>query len=68
MQGQSNEENLYRLENQFEYGDSIKIIRKRVEKYEDLVRKQVENMERMRKDYQDTEQLQKEVKSLKNNK
>ena len=38
MQGQANEENLYRLERQFQYGDSIKIIRKQVEKYEELVK------------------------------
>ncbi|MDR1897009.1 MAG: hypothetical protein LBR10_09500 [Prevotellaceae bacterium] len=38
MQGQTNEENLYRLERQFKYNDSIKIIRKQVEKYEELVK------------------------------
>jgi hypothetical protein len=37
MQGQINEENIYRLERQFQYSDSIKILRKRVEKYEKLV-------------------------------
>jgi hypothetical protein len=37
MQGQANEENLYWLEQQFKYGDSIKIIRKQVEKYEELL-------------------------------
>ncbi|MDR2652889.1 MAG: hypothetical protein LBC68_11375 [Prevotellaceae bacterium] len=38
MQGQTNEENLYRLEQQFKYNDSIKIVRKQVEKYEELVK------------------------------
>ena len=38
MQGQTNEENIYRLEKQFKYSDSIKIVRKQVEKYEELVR------------------------------
>ena len=37
MQGQTSEENLYRLERQFRYGDSIKIIRNQVEKYEEMV-------------------------------
>jgi uncharacterized membrane protein len=37
MQEQTNEENLYRLEQQFKYGDSIRIIRNRVERYEELI-------------------------------
>jgi hypothetical protein len=49
MQGQTNEENLYRLERQFQYNDSIKIIRNQVEKYEELVREQAERMEQMKK-------------------
>jgi hypothetical protein len=44
MQGQSNEENLYRLEQQFKYSNSIKIIRKQVEKYGELVKEQAEKI------------------------
>ena len=65
MQGQANEENISRLEHQFQYGDSIKIIRKQVERFEELVKEQAERIERMRKDHMETEQLQKEVKALK---
>ncbi|MDR2145964.1 MAG: hypothetical protein LBE91_05860 [Tannerella sp.] len=38
MQGQISEKNLYRLEEQFQYGDSIKIIRRQVEEYEKSVK------------------------------
>jgi len=68
MIGQTNDDSFTRLEHQFQYGDSVKIIRKQVEKYEELVKEQAERMERMRNDYKDTEQLQKEAKALKNNK
>jgi len=68
MQGQINEENLYRLERVFDYEDSINLIRKQVEKYEELVKEQAERTVRMKKNYKDTEQLQNQVKSLKSNK
>jgi hypothetical protein len=60
MQGQTNEENIYRLERQFRYGDSIKIIRKQVEKYEVLVKEQVEREERVRRNADEAEKLQKQ--------
>ena len=66
MIGQTNEDSFTRLEHQFDFSDSIKIIRKQVEKYEKLVRKQAERIERIKNDYDDTKQLQNEVKSLKN--
>ena len=50
---------------EFEYNDSIKIIYKQVEKYEELVKEQAERIERMRNDYKKTEQLQDEVRTLK---
>jgi len=68
MQGQTNEENIYRLERQFQYGDSIKIIRKQVEKYEELVKEQAEKLERARRNSEEVERLQKEVESLKESK
>jgi uncharacterized protein HemX len=68
MQGQTNEENLYRLEQQFKYNDSIKIIRKQVEKYEELVREQVERMERVKKNNEEAERFRKDAESLKNSK
>jgi hypothetical protein len=55
MHGQTNEESIYRLEQRFKYSDSIKIIRKQVEKYEERSkwRKQKERGKKMRqqKDY-----------------
>jgi hypothetical protein len=68
MQGQTNEENLYRLERQFRNGDSIKIIRKQVEKYEELVKEQAERMERVRRNSEEMEKLQKEAESVKERK
>jgi hypothetical protein len=61
MQGQIDEENLYRLERQFKYNDSIKIIRKQVEKYEELIRKQAERMEKAEKNNEEVETLLKEI-------
>jgi hypothetical protein len=65
MQGQTNEENLYRLEQQFKYNDSIKIIRKRVELYEELVKEQAERLKRAKQSSEEAEQLQNKIKSLK---
>lgn len=65
MQGQANEENLYQLERWFEYSDTIKIIRKNVERYEQLVREQAEKIERARQNVENAQQLQKEVDKLK---
>jgi len=65
MQGQTNEENIYRLERQFRYGDSIKIIRKQVEKYEELVREQAEKLERAKQNNEAAEWLQKEAETVK---
>jgi len=65
MQGQTDEENLYRLEKQFRYGDSIKIIRKQVEKYEELIKEQVEKLERARRNSEEAERLQDEIKVFK---
>ena len=66
MQGQTDEENLYRLERQFQYRESIKIIRHQVEKYEDLVKEQAERLERARRNNEEAEMLQKDLNSLKN--
>ena len=49
MQGKANEGILYHLEQQFKDSDSIKIIRKQVEKYEDLVKEQAERIERVKR-------------------
>ena len=65
MQGQTNEENLYRLEQQFQYRDSIKVIRKQVEKYEELVKEQAERMERAKRENKEVELLKKEAENLK---
>jgi len=68
MQGQASKDNLYRLEQQFQYSDSIKIVRRQVEKYEELVKEQTERIERAKRDSEEAERLQKEVKELKKNK
>ena len=64
MQGQTNDNNLYRLEQQFKYDDSIKIIRKQVEKYEELVKEQAEKAARARQNSRKVEKLNKEIHSL----
>jgi hypothetical protein len=66
MQGKINEENLYQLEQQFKYGDSIKIIRKQVEKYEELVKEQAERLERAKRESKEHDNLQQNIKVLKN--
>ena len=68
MQGQTDEENLYRLERQFRYEDSVKIVRKQVEKYEELVREQAERTERARRNATEAEKLQKEAETLRERK
>jgi len=65
MQGQADEESLSGLEWQFKYSDTIKIIRKQVEKYEELVKEQAERMERARRNTTKAEQLRKEAETLK---
>jgi signal transduction histidine kinase len=67
MQGLTDTENLYRLERQFRYADSIRIIRNQVEKYEELVKQQVEIMERARQNTEKAQSLMKEAQNLKNN-
>ena len=68
MQGQTDEENLYRMEQQFRYGDSIKIVRKQVEKYEELVKEQAERIERAKRENKEAERLQKEIESVRERK
>jgi hypothetical protein len=68
MQGQTDEESIYRLEQQFQYDDSIKIIRKQVEKYEKLVKEQAERIERAKRDSEEAERLHKDAESLKGSK
>jgi hypothetical protein len=64
MQGQANEENLYRLDRQFAYRDSVVIIRKQVEKYEELVREQAERIKRARRATEEAEKLQQDAETL----
>jgi biopolymer transport protein ExbB/TolQ len=65
MQGQTDSESLYRLERQFRYSDSIKIISKQVEKYEELVKEQAERLERAKRNSEEMERLQRKVNELK---
>jgi hypothetical protein len=66
MQGEANEDNLYRLERQFKYSDSIKVIRKQVEKYEELVKEHAERIERAKRDREEAEKLHKQKESIRN--
>jgi hypothetical protein len=66
MQGQTNEDNLYRLEQQFKYSDSIKIIHKQVEKYEGLVKEQAERVVRAKRNNEDAERLQRQKEKIRN--
>ena len=68
MHGQINEENLYRLEQQFKYGDTIKLIRKQVEKYEDLVKEQAERLGNVSRNSEEAKKLQNEIELLKKSK
>ena len=61
MQGQTNDESLFRLQQQFQDRDSVRIIRNRVEKFERLVREQAERMERARINEAEVERLRKEI-------
>jgi hypothetical protein len=65
MQGQTNEKNIYRLERQFRHSDSIKIIRKQVDRYEELLKEQAERMERAKRNSEEAEKFQKDAESLK---
>ena len=68
MQGQANEESLFRLQEQFQHRDSVRIIRNRVVEFERLVRKQAERMERARMNEQESERLREEMKRLRGTK
>ena len=68
MIGQTNEDSFTRLEHQFYYSDSIKIIRKQVEKYEELVKQQAEGIERAKHNDEKPKKLEEEVESLKKTK
>ena len=65
MLGQVDEENLYRLERQFQNSDSIKIVRKHVEKYEELVKEQAERLERAKRNTEESEIILKDIEILK---
>jgi hypothetical protein len=64
MRGQTDEENIFRLERQFMHGDSIKIIRGQVERYEELVREQAQRIERARRNSEDAERLRAEAETV----
>jgi hypothetical protein len=52
------------LEKQFQYNDSIKLIRNQVEKYETLVKEQIEKTERARQNNAEMKRLQQETDRL----
>jgi hypothetical protein len=61
MQGETDEEKIFRMDRQFGYRDSVAIIRKQVEKYEELVKEQAERIERARREAEEAGKLQKKV-------
>jgi hypothetical protein len=65
MQGQANEESIYRLDKLCQYADSINLIHKQVEKYEELVKEQVEKIERARQNADEADKLEKEKNRIK---
>ncbi|KAA6313368.1 hypothetical protein EZS27_035850 [termite gut metagenome] len=68
MKGQAIEEDIYRLEELFEYQDSVAIVCAQVEKYEQLVKEQAERIERGKQNEKETDRLTKEIESLKKSK
>ncbi|KAA6331881.1 hypothetical protein EZS27_019559 [termite gut metagenome] len=68
MRGHTTGENIYRLERLFEHQDSVALIHKQVEKYEQLVKEQAKKIERMKLNAEEAERLQKSIKVLKNKK
>jgi hypothetical protein len=66
MQGQTDEESLYRLEQQFKYNDSIRIIHNQVKKYEELVKEQAERIERVKQDSNKVERLHRQKEKIRN--
>jgi len=68
MQGQTDEENLYRFERRLRYSDSINIIRKQIETYEKLMKEQTERMEAAIRENKEAERLQREVELVRKRK
>jgi hypothetical protein len=65
MQGQMNEDDIYRLEDRFEFRDSVSLIHKQVETYEKLVQEQAERIERAKRNVEESEKLQKQKEMIK---
>jgi hypothetical protein len=68
MIGKTDEENFSHIERVFYYGDSVKIIRKQVDRYEKLVKEQAEKVERAKQENEAVKRLQEEVKTVKTQK
>jgi hypothetical protein len=66
MQGETDKESLYWLEQQFKYNDSIRIIYKQVEKYEELAKEQADRIERAKQNHEEAEKLHKQKESIRN--
>ena len=52
------------IQRQFRYADSVKIVRKQVEKYEELVREQAERLERARRNSEEASKLMEEMERI----
>ncbi|KAA6328307.1 hypothetical protein EZS27_022782 [termite gut metagenome] len=64
MQGQTSEDIFLRLDRQFRYRDSVTIIRKQVERYEQLVMEQAERIIQAKREAEEAEKLQQEAEIL----
>jgi uncharacterized protein YdcH (DUF465 family) len=68
MKGEVDGAGITRIERQFQYGDSVQMVRKQVEEYEKLVREQAEKAARARRIAQENERLKNEIEQAKRNK
>jgi hypothetical protein len=65
MKGAAGGNDITELERQFQYGDSIRLLRKQVEKHEQLVREQAERLERARRESEAVAKLQQAAEEVK---
>jgi hypothetical protein len=68
MKGAAGGSNITDLERQFQYGDSIRLIRNRVEKHERLVREQAERLEHARRESEAAAKFQQAADEVKGKK
>jgi uncharacterized spore protein YtfJ len=65
MKGAATGADITNIERLFQYSDSVRLIRKRIEEYERLVREQAERMERSRREAEVAKQLKEKANNFK---